>query len=168
LKKAFTILGILLLAGAALVLVGYLMMSRMFGPRINAVDNDPYLTSVARPALPLIQALEHYYSEHHQYPDPTVPTELEAIEAMFPEAERGWRWNYEKNGWWDYNLEDPTTYHFYHKLNWDAILWYRCKDNEGHWEYDPGDGSRPANTIRLTFDTPGHAPSPTPPEVLRH
>lgn len=163
LKKIFIILGILLLGAATLVLIGITMSNKMFGPRINAVDNDPYLTNTARPALPLIQALERYYSEHHHYPSPDTDED-----SMFFETQKGLVLNPEKNGRWLYVPENSISYSLYHQLNWDAGLFYRCENNEGHWEYDPGDGGNPVKTIRLNFDTSGGTPLPTPPQVLRH
>jgi hypothetical protein len=92
---------------------------------VHAVDHDPYLTSVAKPAGPLIEVLAKVYAKHHQY-----PVQISAF------------------GGWRYTREMSDGYRLSRKLGWRGALVYRGNAHDAYWEYDAGDG-KTVTRIRL-------------------
>ena len=87
-----------------------------------ARDDDPYLTSVASQALPLIDALEQYRKEHGGYP---------AAGDAFVAGGMPSGWSY---------AGDANGYELSKKLGWDPRLAYRRGTDRLGWVFIPGDG----------------------------
>ncbi|MDR3401640.1 MAG: hypothetical protein P4L99_03995 [Chthoniobacter sp.] len=153
-KKKQIIIGSLLVATGILVATAcfFVFVGRIggMGPSYQAKDGDSGLTKIAQPTVPLIHALEQFWNEHHSYPSPKSDAEL--ITTLEPylsdDAKKSLRNPAGQINPWHYSSEGKEAYSLDYKLGWDPSLFYRCKSNEGYWEFDPGDG-QPAKTIQL-------------------
>jgi len=152
LKKPLIIAAIvfagLCVSAVVLGVFGFVFGSKIgcLSPAYHAVDGDPYLTGVARSALPVIRALREYQSDHREFPThvtalttgylPEVPTT--------PDPKAG-----DIVLGWSYHCDSAKkTYSLSHGLGWDPSLIYSFDGGTGHWKFDPGDG-KPVQTIQL-------------------
>jgi hypothetical protein len=115
----------------------------------RARDGDLLLISIARQALPIIDALERYRKDRGVFPNPERAREADALGSYLPSTVKVVR----RGGWlafetggispWTYHLlgDDGSGYTLSTKLGWDPRLVYRHSLGGGQWIFDPGDGS---------------------------
>lgn len=137
-------LGLLLVAGsvctyAILRFTPWLGFSHTYAAR----DNDPYLTEIAKTAMPVIVAVKNEFSANGAYPKALtqIRTQLatQKIANINSDIVNGWHYTRSFNGE-GFSLVCP--------LGWDPSLNYEWDGHREVWVFDPGDGSGPT-TIRL-------------------
>ena len=112
-------------------------------------NRDARLTPIAREAVPVIQAIDRYYSAHGECPRPTASGVVE-LRKDLPEdllaTLRGdkieFRGDKTVTGWLYYSSDaEPTVCQLWRKLGWDpALVWLRRGD-QTRWIFVPGDGT---------------------------
>jgi hypothetical protein len=112
-------------------------------------NQDARLTPIAREALPVIQAIDRYYSGHGQCPRPTesgvaeLRKDLPESLAATPRGDKiEFRGAKAVTGWIYYSSDaEPAVCQLWRKLGWDpALVWLRRGD-QTRWIFVPGDGS---------------------------
>ncbi len=109
-------------------------------PGYRPVDYDWRLTQRARTAPVLIDALAQFRHDHSKYPedwDQLLPYLPAGSEATLPEIA----------GWHYWKHPDETGYTLSLKLGWDPGLRYHFEGSQGHWEFEPGDGTESTRII---------------------
>jgi hypothetical protein len=108
-----------------------------------AKDFDPRLTSIAKTALPIMDALEKHRAATGCYPDGYAEVKQYLADWNSVHARdtancyQGWCYS-----------KSLTGYHLARSLGWDPALAYDSESNG--WEFVPGDGS-PGKPIKLNL-----------------
>jgi hypothetical protein len=115
----------------------------------RARDGDLLLTRIAHSALPIIDALDRYRTDHGVFPNSAHASEANAFSSYLPSSvrvvRRG-RWLVFETGGlspWTYYLlaADGSAYTLSTKLGWDPRLAYQRNRDGAQWVFVPGDGS---------------------------
>ena len=152
LKKApLIVLAVLIAAVFALVfaLGGFGLLAGLtpvggLPPTYQPVDYDPYLTTAAQSAMPILRALRSYRGDHQSFPQQAAELALYLpVVSGTPAAAREFVLG------WDYVRGDKAgAFTLSRKLGWDPSLLYRFDGGSGSWSLDPGDGS-PEKLLQL-------------------
>jgi hypothetical protein len=112
--------------------------------------HDRRLTSAAREAAPMIEAISRYYQAHGRCPGggdldelrETLPARLIVTRSNGNAGE----FDFRQPEWspgvsWLYFADKPTLCGLWRKLGWDPSIRWERSEGETRWIFDPGDGS---------------------------
>jgi hypothetical protein len=134
-KRSFWVLGGCFLTFLLLALACVFVRFCLLDPDTYS---DPRVTYEASTATPVIAALNRYRSQHPAFPvfatqlAPYLPPPHAAHSDLAHEYVCGW--DYHK-------MFDGRGYRIWRSLGWDPGLSYVYDGSEGHWLFNPGDGS---------------------------
>lgn len=109
-------------------------------PDYRPVDYDWRLTERAKTAPALISALAQFHRDHSRYPEDweqLLPYLPPSSETTLPHIA----------GWHYWKHPDNAGYTISRKLGWDAGLQYHFDGSQGHWVFEPGDGTESTRII---------------------
>jgi hypothetical protein len=148
-KRITTALGALAIIAAGLFAAWILEYPGGIWSSYTPTNHDSRLPPIAREAVPMIQAIDRYYSAHGQCPRPTASAIAE-LRRDLPEGlaatVRGDKIEFRDakavTGWLYYSSDaEPTLCQLWPKLGWDpALVWLRRGD-QTRWIFVPGDGT---------------------------
>jgi hypothetical protein len=145
--------GLVIGTGAVAMIVagGFAVLINVFGSSVGyqARDGDVHLTKIARGALPLIDAIERYRTEHAVYPDSRSDADMAALTSYLPGSQKvvhiGDRFEFDGGllPRWIYSVwgQERAAYSLSIKLGWDPRMSYRRGASGAQWVFEPGDGN---------------------------
>jgi hypothetical protein len=140
---------VILAAGSLIVLMVYFEYPGGMGSSYGATDHDRRLTTIARTATAVIQAIDIFYRAHGQCPRMSE-TDFAELRAALPAGTGAEFGNKDiefhpmnmVNGWSYFSADkDPTSCQLSHKLGWDPDLIWLRHGEQTKWVFVPGDGT---------------------------
>jgi hypothetical protein len=136
-------------AGSVIALMTYFEFPGGMPPSYRATDHDARLTTIARDAAPIINAIDRFYNAHGQCPRVSEHDLAELRNALpagftasFVAGEIELRAANEIMGWSYYSPnKDPSACTLSCKLGWDPDLVWSRHGEQTQWIFVPGDGS---------------------------